>query len=399
MFTGNHTPTYSHFDRPLGEGEGTSAIHVPQQERLLPECLGERGYDTPAFVQNRLATTSNALQGFRLLGPESIATVDLRALGRRVGVDLSDRSSRVVAGSMQYLLDAGERFYLLQWVLDPHAVYSPPEELIAEIEVERQRLGRPLSFYTGLGHFNRPEKQLYKLEDELASLSAAERAFVRRLYEKEVEWVDTRVGFLLEALAKSGHQDDTVVVFTSDHGEAFGEHGSYLHGWSLYDETVRVPLIIAGPGVPTGRVVRQAVSTIDLTPTLADLVGADCLEETWGASLKPLFEGGAAEPRPIYLANPGQQPADALVVGSHKLIADTERRVLELYDLEADPGEWSNLAGEREDLVRRLHGQLASIRDADKARRRRVRLMTTEATLEAAEKSIRRELEAIGYLD
>ena len=396
MFTGNHTSSYQASEE---MADGNAVFHVPASQQLLAESLADEGYDTPAFLQNKLAAAGNAMQGFRKLGRDYVLGLDVAGLEERLDVDLSLPTSRALAGSMHHLLEATGNFFLVQWIVDPHAVYRPPSRFLKDIDVDHERLSRPIKYYMGLGHFKRARRKLRKLEEELPALSEYERSFLRRLYQKEIESVDERVGFVLEALARSGREDNTVVVFTSDHGEAFGEHGLYLHGRSLYDEMVRVPLILAGPGVPEGRRVSRRVSTVDLTPTLADLVDCDCLEETRGASLVPAMTGQGREGAAVYLANPGRQPADALIEGRYKLIANTSTGMLELYDLDADPLERTNLATELPDVVSRMHRRLRDIRAGDELRREAVLLDADEAALERTRRVTRRDLEAIGYLD
>lgn len=398
MFTGNHAFTYSRLEKP--PRGGYDWIHVPDEERLLAECLAESDYDTPAFVQNGLAAAANGMQGFRILGRGHIESIDLAPLESRLGLDLSIRGTHGVAGTIDYLFDAPESFYLVQWMTDPHAVYDPPAKFLDDLKVDAERLPRPIEYYRGLGHFNRPNRGLRRLDRQATSLSDDEREFLHRLYEKEVEWVDERVGYFLEALEAAGLRDSTVVAFTSDHGEGFGEHGKFLHGFSLHEEMVRVPLILAGPGIPRGRRINARVSLVDLTPTLADLIGADCPLDARGVSLVPLLNAAEAPPpKLVYLSNPGRQPSDSLVHGRWKLIADTDTGAVELYDLVADPEERTNLAARHADVVERMGRYLAEITSADRLRREHVLLAADEAALEETKEETLRQLEALGYLD
>ena len=174
----------------------------------------------------------------------------------------------------------------------------------------------------------------------------------RQRYDGEVAFVDHHVGRVLDALEKSLFYDRTVVIVTSDHGEAFGEHGMIRHGFELWEELVRVPLIVRVPGVPA-RHIQTRRSAIDLAPTILDLCGvappapsaSDFLD---GASLVPdLFAPSGSEPRarPVFIdmaAGPNNADRQALIDGDKKLVA-SGGRPLSLYDLDADPGETKDL--------------------------------------------------------
>ncbi len=174
----------------------------------------------------------------------------------------------------------------------------------------------------------------------------------RQRYDGEVAFVDHHVGRVLDALEKSLFYDRTVVIVTSDHGEAFGEHGMIRHGFELWEELVRVPLIVRVPGVAP-RHVQTRRSAIDLVPTILDLCGVpgpstgegDFLEGT--SLVGDLFTPSGSEPgeRPVFIdmaAGPNNADRQALIAGSMKLVASAGRP-LGLYDLDADPGETHDL--------------------------------------------------------
>jgi choline-sulfatase len=174
----------------------------------------------------------------------------------------------------------------------------------------------------------------------------------RQRYDGEVAFVDHHVGRVLEALEKSLVYDHTVLIVTSDHGEAFAEHGMIRHGFELWEELVRVPLIMRVPGV-TARHIQTRRSAIDLAPTILDLCGVaaprvsdgDFLS---GSSLVPdLFTppGSEPTPRPVFIdmaAGPNNADRQALIEDDKKLVA-SGGRALSLYDLATDPGETKDL--------------------------------------------------------
>jgi tetratricopeptide (TPR) repeat protein len=116
-------------------------------------------------------------------------------------------------------------------------------------------------------------------------------------YDLEVADADAQIARLLSALGE--RRARTLVVAASDHGEAFGEHGEIGHSVFTYDTTLRVPLLIQGPGVPAGRVVTDAVSLVDVAPTMASLAGLGAFDAD-GRDLSPAFGGAALAARPIY---------------------------------------------------------------------------------------------------
>jgi choline-sulfatase len=177
-------------------------------------------------------------------------------------------------------------------------------------------------------------------------LTAAQVLHGRRAYYAAISYLDERVGEVLAALRAHGFGDDTVVVFTADHGEMAGERGLWFK-MSHFDGSARVPLLIAGPGVPRGRV-PAPVSHLDLAPTLADLAGIGPGDSEFeGASLIPALTGTARDAPVIseYLAEGVTAPAVMVRRGRYKLIrcpGDPDQ----LYDLGADPRELENLAAD-----------------------------------------------------
>lgn len=161
-------------------------------------------------------------------------------------------------------------------------------------------------------------------------------------YRRSLTYVDAQFAALLDGLSARGLTDRTVVVLTSDHGEGLGDHGTILHGPTVFDEDVRVPLAFAIPGQP-GRVIHETVGTVDLLPTLLDLQGAAPDPADRGRSLLPLFAAEPREPtRPYYFENWDLQRM-GVVVGRDKLVHDRALGLSYRFALDRDPDELDDL--------------------------------------------------------
>jgi arylsulfatase A-like enzyme len=163
-------------------------------------------------------------------------------------------------------------------------------------------------------------------------------------YDGEIRWVDAEIGRLLDYLREK--RPSSIVVVTADHGEEFGEHGGAYHGTTLYDEQLRVPLIVNTPS-RIGRRIEDPVSTVDVLPTLLALVDVPASARVRGQDLSPwLSEALAALPAlPPVFAEIG--PQKMVAAGHEKLLCDTARGFCRLFDVAEDPGETRDRAAER----------------------------------------------------
>ena len=184
-------------------------------------------------------------------------------------------------------------------------------------------------------------------------------------YTGEVAFMDAAIGRLVDALDAGGLAAQTLVVAVADHGEGLGEHGEPTHGYFLYDSTLRVPLVLAGPGVPPGLVVSGSVTLADLAPTLLEAVGLEPGPGVAGRSFWSELPRGRVGARPALLENPaihrqfGWAELAALRADGWKWIAAP---IPELYDLTTDPGELRNLADSEAARAALLRDRLARMR-------------------------------------
>jgi len=171
----------------------------------------------------------------------------------------------------------------------------------------------------------------------------------RWAYHRLTERVDGQIQRVLDALEKSPAADNTIVIFTSDHGDMDAAHG-FEHKSLFYDESSRIPLIIAGPGVDEGRVdtTHMMSNGLDLVPTICDLIGADVPEELQGASWQPLFREGDAKQADWHPVAPMvNEIGHAVVSPTHKYAKyDWGENAEQLWDHTNDPGETRNAASD-----------------------------------------------------
>lgn len=208
---------------------------------------------------------------------------------------------------------------------------------------------------------------LHTRDEELAGYPRDSEEVRRHIadYYAMITHLDAAVGRVLDALEHTGERENTIVVFTADHGLAVGQHG-LMGKQNLYDHSVRVPLIVSGPGVPEGE--RRDAFTYhhDLYPTLADLAGLETPDTVDGESLASVIEADADGPRDsVFTAYSDTQRA--VTTDRYKLIEnfpDAERRT-QLFDVEADPAETEDLSEDPDhaDDLERLRNRLAEWRE------------------------------------
>ncbi len=200
----------------------------------------------------------------------------------------------------------------------------------------------------------------------------------RDLYDGEIAFTDRHLGRVLDAIAAAPWGSRTAVIVTSDHGEAFSEHKMVRHGFELWEELVRVPLLVHVPGVAPARVAVRR-SAIDLTPTMLELMGVPRpsgvdSDFVSGVSLLPDLvpvDGVAPEPRDVFIdmpAGPYNDARRALIHEDLKLISSGGTRV-EIYDLAKDPAERRNLGGDADQVK-----QIQPYYEAMKARLREIKV-------------------------
>jgi choline-sulfatase len=166
--------------------------------------------------------------------------------------------------------------------------------------------------------------------------------FQKDKYSGEIAYVDLQVGELLKGLAARGLAERTLVVLMADHGESLGDHGEFTHGVFLYDSTMHIPLMIAGPDVPADKVITQQVRSIDVMPTILDYLGLSPGDQSQGTSLLPAMVGGAVPANFAYMET--LYPKTAHGWAELRAVRTDEWKYVsaprpELYHLPEDPSE------------------------------------------------------------
>ena len=213
-------------------------------------------------------------------------------------------------------------------------------------------------------------------------------------YDKLVSQTDQRLGALYNEIERLGIADSTLVIVTSDHGEAFWEHNFFGHGcrWKPYEELVRVPLVLRAPHtVPGGKRIEEPVSILDLAPTILSLTGLPVPASMQGRPLPGLGLLRDRETRPIYV-----HCGDSLAVrsGAHKLITSGEGKFPdEIYNVADDPAERTNLLGEDPTIDAELRSYAAAYW--------KIGASTDHDSIEPGDldEPTRQRLRALGYVD
>jgi arylsulfatase A-like enzyme len=207
------------------------------------------------------------------------------------------------------------------------------------------------------------------------------------LYDAEIAFTDHALGRLFDRLDALGMAERTARVVVADHGEEFGDHGGRVHTLTLYDEAIRVPLLVAGPGIAAGRVPGR-VGLVHLGPTVLDLVGVSPPPGMAGRPIPRVDGRFAPRPEPIVSETRRYVDRRSVVDGSMKLIVDLGTGHMELYDWVGDPGEQRNLASLRPAVVSRMSRFVESYERGRNAARQ-----------EPMAPELRTALEELGYIE
>ncbi|MEE8557239.1 MAG: sulfatase [Myxococcota bacterium] len=385
------TSRYPHEHGVLEIGE-----RLPHTAWTLAEQLKRAGYRTAGISANFVAGRLQGLdQGFdTFVGMGDLRSrYPIREELRKSPPAAIGKAEAVTREALRWLEEIeGEPYFLWLLYFDPHFRYDPPPPFWGRIDPAH------FPFYRELATFDPKHPTIYF---NLNGRSEAALAGVSALYDGEVAYTDSMISRLVTELRRRPDWNDTLIVFTADHGESLGEHGYYFeHGDLVYQATVRVPLILHQPSrLPVGRRVDGPVSLLDVFPTVLSLIGDDADRPVLsGVDLSPALDGERPDEDRVVLAESGsalfpENPRRAL---GGRLGAREVRRLLprpdgpvpvsfrqlpfryarrnpwviveradaeepELYDAEADPSLRENLRTAHPEVTEELSQELDAI--------------------------------------
>lgn len=400
----------------------------------LAEILSEHGYRTAAFVHNpTLSPVRKLSRGFEDYGEiyelgRQLQRIPALCLIREFGLSryrryLLDWNARLDTDLALRWLKANSRSSFFLWVhyLEPHTPYSPPPQYVDTY---------------GKGYKGKYRWRFsFTIEEQRENTFGCKlpRKDIQRaidLYDSEIKYVDDQIGRLMEYLRESGLDENTIIIFTSDHGEGLGEHNYFFeHGDLLYQHNSKVPLFIILPGSELRAQIDAPVSINDVYPTALELLGIGNEAEIDGISLVPHILGKGSESDRLLFGETGvcyypekndrilikvvhdafasMSPEewfggyDSLYVASKQrmvlswpwkliYIPDGGAGVYELYNLKADPGELYNLIGTEPLLEERLRKEVLAWAEAGEKL-----YFPVGSPLEA---EVREGLKALGYI-
>ncbi len=319
---------------------------LPESATTLAEVLSAAGYQTGAIVSwVYLAEQYGFDQGFdrfkELLPPPHLVDSATTA---------SFKAEQVTDHAIRWLeRDHSRPYFLFVHYFDPHIDYAPPEPFDRMFDADYQGEAN--------GSFDWIFQFIKGVHHEPGIIQPRDLAYVTSLYDGEIRYTDTHLGRLFAAIDRTLGMDNTLIVFTSDHGEELNDHGSMEgHQWTLYDEVVHVPLIVRLPGGgQAGRVVETPVELIDIPNTILSLLDIATPETFQGQSRSHLLSGPTppGEPAIVYGEITRYNRKQYVRNARHKLIHTDDIGVnargipvkagYELYDLFDDPAEQDNI--------------------------------------------------------
>ena len=402
---------------PLTHGVRRGSDRLPAAATTLAEVYRDAGYATVSFASNSFTGKySNLHQGYE-------------ELHERGSIDDQGYPSKTARSYTDELLAWLERhgdtpFFIFYHVFDPHDPYQPyrPYDSLwgdpsykDEHDAEREK-ARP--FIEG-ADIRRLGKVTKSSLDKAGLDAEAFSQFDRAWYDGSIRGMDAEFGRVLERLRDLGMEETTLVVFISDHGEEFFDHGRTFHGTGVYSELTSVPLVLRYPGViSAGASIEEMVQSVDLMPTLLELSHLAAPQGMAGQSLVPLLAGTARDAersqtaigvvqggwtlRPAFSERaihhpPEGEEAYAIAKDGWKLIHNIQgyrhRPEFELFDRARDPLDQTNLADQHPDIVKQLIQDLTAWRKWAEENA----LPEADSTEGLSDKELRR-LRSLGYI-
>jgi len=368
----------------LGHGVVTDAQKLGEDIPTLAESLQGDGYTTHAIVSAPYVEARYGFdRGFDSYDDQTIRFATHGASYKEVTAPLLQRTAAAWLDA-----NANRRFFLFLHYWDVHYDYAPgpPYDTMFDPHYEGSINGENFYFNPAV-HAQMPERDL---------------EHVVALYDGEIRLVDDHIAMLRTKLQELGVADRTLIVVTADHGDEFFEHGRKGHHRSLYDEILRVPLIVYVPGAkPQRSEITMETSTIDIMPTVLGLVGAEVPPGVEGTDLTGVAFLGRPEWNRTTVAELYRTESLNVQVSlrrtGEKLIHHFNDRLVEAYDIATDPGEHSRLSIRRSPAVEMMADLSTWLNGRWTAYRERIRAgLDREVTMDAETQD---RLRALGYIE
>ncbi len=318
----SHASIFTGLLPPVHGARNNGNFYVPERLPTLTTVLKEAGYRTGAFVSSFILDRRYGLaRGFDIYDDQmqgahaQVLALEAERRGDRTALALGAWLAQQAATA------PGSPWFAWLHLYDPHEPYSPPQ----------------------------PFRDMFKDAP----------------YDGEIAFDDAILASVLDTLGRLGQRDRTLIAVVADHGESLGEHGEETHSMFVYECDIRVPLVLWRPGrLPGGQVVSAPVRTIDLAPTLLELVGASPLPGAQGHSLAALWAGAREALRPVYAET--YMPQLYMNWAALRSLSDARYKLIdaprpELYDLDRDPSELVNLYEARRPLADTLRRELERV--------------------------------------
>ncbi len=371
-----HTGRYPHTNR-----TPSNLYRLSDREDTLAMILNRNGYLTATTGELPFAPTK-FLGGFQQVLPGGERMPDgFTALKQQHAGNLKknfqavpapwpeelDETALFAGRAISFLRDnRNQPFYLHVNFRRPHHPFDPPAPFDRMYEGARF----PPSHRRDGEMKDKPPAQQKSLESsvgfDLRTMTTRDLDRIKSYYYGMISLNDRYIGRILDELQHLGLDRRTIVVFNADHGEMLGDHGLLFKGGYFYDEVVRVPLILRAPGLPAGKRVADLVETVDLMPTLLQLLGLPVPERVQGRSLLPIIAGTGRPTAAVH----SEFPATKMVrTREWKLVHYVRAPCGELYNLKEDPHElynrWSDpaCASAKSEMLGRLADWLINTED------------------------------------
>lgn len=345
------------FSQAISQGIGTLESHMSMLTSLYPHTHGLN--HARQTLDDSKVTLAEILKdnGYFTVAFTGGSYMDAR-YGFSQGFDIYDDSGGGIEKQIPRIFNALEknrnkRFFIFIHTYDVHAPYNPPEPYDKLYTLPQS-------------NFNPSVENLRAVIDKKATLTDDDLRRIIALYDGGIRYVDEHIGRLLKKLDELGLSDKTLIIITADHGEEFMEHGSLMHEWQLYDELIHVPFIMRfKEKIGKGQIIRNQVQSIDIMPTVLDILGISLNKEAEGTNLVPLINGVESINRAAYTECLGW-PGFGINLYSIRTerfkfiytISKAKGPSVELYNLKNDPGETMNLAFKKPQLAEKLKKHL-----------------------------------------